>query len=235
MVTPSNPCEEFEIATLQRVRGALDAASIAGLETHLRSCSGCRHFADSADVTEAALRGRVREAANRRDWDRVRAGFRARLRTNRNKMLWELASFVPMVAIGLWVFEPTTGIVFALLVLAIPAFVYWRLIIPKGRRARQAESIDTEMLNYYRKDLDDEIRGLRGGRLLIIAFGALFAWTLLFMTVRVVEALLRGQGFPNVESDVATFVTFALIGGVMWLRSRSVLPRLVRERAELGE
>jgi hypothetical protein len=113
--------------------------------------------------------------------------------------------------------------------------LYRKFLRPEQRLWRDVESIDTEMLAFYRSDLDKEIEGLRGGRLLLVVFGGLFALNALLMAGHIVKEVLLGNGIPRLETYLATFVTFALLWGVFWLRARVVLPRLERERRELGE
>ena len=232
--THRSSCEEFEIAALRRSRGAIDAGMVERLQAHLGSCTGCHGFAATAEATEAALRGRVRAASDGRDWDRVRAGFRARRRVDRNRKLRGLASFAVMVAIAWSVGGPITGAAFAVLFALIGALLYRWFLVPEQRRWRDVESIDTEMLAFYRSDLDKEIAGLRGGRPLLVVFGLLLAMNALLMAGHIVKEILLGNGLPRLETYLATFVTFAALGGVFWLRARLLLPRLERERRELG-
>ena len=91
-----------------------------------------------------------------------------------------------------------------------------------------------ELLEFYRRDLDREIAGLRGARQLVVVLTVLGVGNLLFLIADVVKELVRGRGLPDIEKYLATFVVFALVGGVMWVRGRRVLPRLLREREELG-
>jgi hypothetical protein len=204
------------------------------LDAHLSSCAECRRFAATAEATATTLRGRARAAAEGRDWDRVRAGFVARRRLDRRRKLGGLASFFVMGAMGWWAMGPAHGALFAAFVGAIGVFVHVRLFRPEERLARRAEAADADVLDFYRRDLDKEIRGLRGGRLVLLVLGILLASNLLLMVAAIATELARGRPLPNVESYVATGVVFTVIGAVMWLRGRRALPRLERERAELG-
>ncbi len=235
MTTQTGPCEEFEIAALRRTRGALDATATAQLSTHLAACSSCRRFATTAEATEAALRGQARAAVAERDWEHVRASFRLRRRSERNRKLRGLACVLTIVALQWWALGPLAGAITATFGVVVLVFAWFRYVLPRERRARQVESVDTEMLAYYRQELDEEIGGLRSSRPLVVVLLVLYAATLVLMVANVAKELVLGHGFPNIENYVATFIVFTLVGGGMWWRGRHVLPRLERERRELGE
>jgi len=234
MTTTTSSCEQFEIAALRQARGALDAEATARLATHLVSCAGCRDFAATASATEAAMRLRVREASAGRDWETVRARFWARRRLDRNRKLRGLASFVLIFGLTAWSLGPVAGTGVALFAVAMLAIGWWRVVLPEQRRARAARSVDADLLAFYRRDLDQELARLRGSRLLVVVMVVLFASNLVLMLGHVAKEMWLGHGFPDVQSYVATFVVFAVIGGMMWCHGRYRLPRLERERRELG-
>ncbi len=235
MNTQASHCEEFEIAALRRARGALEPSVTERLDAHLGACPSCRGFAATAAATESALRARARDLTDGRDWDRVRHGFHARRRLDRSRKLGGLACFAVMGVVAWWALGPATGALFVAFLVGIVAFVYWRFVLPEQRRARRAEALDADLLEFYRRDLDTEIAALRGARRLVVVLTVLGVGNLLFLIADVVKELVRGRGLPDVEKYLATFVVFALVGGVMWVRGRRVLPRLLREREELGK
>ncbi|MBI5431466.1 MAG: zf-HC2 domain-containing protein [Planctomycetes bacterium] len=235
MNNQATQCEAFELAALRRTRSALDPAEESRLEAHLRACAPCREFAATLEATSVAMSSHARSATAALDWERVRTGFVARRRAERNQRLRGLGAILLLVGIIGWSLGPAAGATFAALALALIGVGYWRLVRPQLRRAQAVATLNTDMLAFYRADLDQEIRGLKGARQLVVVLALLFALNAIFMLGHVVREQLLGHDFPNVRSYVATFITFALVGGAMWLRGRAVLPRLERERAELGQ
>jgi hypothetical protein len=185
-------------------------------------------------ATEEALRGRVQTVAAGRDWDAVRDRLRVRRRAGRNQQLRGLGASAVLVAITWWVTGPVAGMVLAAWFAGLACFVYWWFVLPERRRVSRLESVDTDMLAFYRSSLDQEIAGLRSGRPLIIVFGCLFVMNALLMAGHVVWRLVLGEGLPPLGSYLVTFVVFAVLGGAFWLRGRFALPRLERERREFG-
>lgn len=231
----TTPCEEFEIDVLRRAGHALEGQAAARLEAHLLSCASCQNFAAEFGATDDILRGRVQAASAVRDWDAVRARFRGRRRALSNRQLRGLAAFVVMVAITWSVAGPSVGLAFAGWFAGIAGYVYWRFVLPERRRVSRLEAVDTDLLAFYRASLDQEIEGLRSGRPLMVVFGLLFVMNALLMVGHVVWRVVRGEEVSPLGSHLATFGVFAVLAGFFWLRGRVLLPRVLRERRELGE
>ena len=231
MTTETDHCEEFEIAALRRTRSALDARDADRLEAHLRGCAACRRFATTAEATGAALRGRVRTAETDRDWDDVRSAFRARRRRTRLAAAAAWALTPPLVALFWWTLPPlVSGVVTACLVVGLVAAS--RGGAAEAARARLAESVDHDLLAFYRADLDREIAVLRGSRplfpLLSISFGVMIVVTLALLARSV---LVDGTFDPKF---LMPLTVLPAVYGWLWRRARIVLPRLERERGELA-
>jgi hypothetical protein len=227
--------EEFEIASLRRARGALDAAASARLAAHLASCGACRSFAATAEATQAALRGRVVAAAGGRDWDRVRAAFRARRRHRTRATRTGLAMLTAIVALETWAFGPAWGAALGVFALVVLVFGLFRTILPNARRAREAERVDAELLDFFRRDLDHEIEELRRSKPLLPVVLWIYA-LLVLVTAGLVAKRLWITHEPVEWPEL--LVPVVVVTGVwvpIWRRVRVSLPRLERERQELAE
>jgi hypothetical protein len=233
MTTDTSACEEFEIAALRRARGAIDAAGAARLEAHLGTCTACRAFAETAAVTEQALRGRSRRASAGRDWVRIRAGLDARSKDLRKHVVRSLGVTWILVALA-WLLE---GVPFALFtggasVVTVAVVVIFH-VLPRERAARRAARSDAALLAWYRADLDREIRSLRVARPMVFVLGALWLGTCALSASQMIFAWSAGRPFDSrlqlFPPLVIAFVIaqFAYQG---WVR----LPRLERERKDLA-
>ncbi len=232
MTTSADPHEEFEIDALRRARGALDADGVARLNAHLATCATCRAFAATAEATKNALSGRTRNAAASRDWESTRSAFRDRRRAARRGAVTGWALLPPLLAVFWWTLAPP-------LFLCLAAWTTAMLVAASrrgaadARSARRAESVDEELLAFYRADLDREIALIRGSKhlipLLAVSFGVLMAANLALLA----KALFfddRPFAEPQLLMPLMVLPTVFVW---LWRRVRVVLPRLERERREL--
>lgn len=229
MQIESNPCEPFEVALLRRAHGALDAEGAASLDRHLLTCAACRAYAADAGASPWP----TPPAAP--DWGAVLAGFRTHRQAERRRALVGAGALVLVMGGAAVTLGPWAGGALALgtgLALGYHTLVVAR---PEARRLRALESDRAGLVERYRADLDRRLADLRGARQVVFVTGLLMVLNLVFMLAKVTRELALGRGLPDVESHLATFVTFAVVGAVMAAHGRRALPRLERERAELGE
>jgi hypothetical protein len=234
MTTAAGLHEEFEIAALRRARAALDGAAAERLFAHLTTCSACRGFAETAEATGRALRRRAERATAERDWNDVRAGFRRRLALDRSRLARGLLVVAAIVALNWWQQGPVSAAVvggFAAVVVAVGLLA---VVMPRMRRARRAETVDTDLLAYYRADLDREIDGLRKCRPFLGVLTVLCAAVVVLTFVNIAKDLwLQPRPFEAARA-VVPILMVSLLAIPAWYRDRVVLPRLERERRELS-
>lgn len=230
MQIDSNSCEPFEVALLRRAHGALDAHSAASLDRHLAACADCRAYAAGAEAPPyptappAAL-----------DWRAILEGFRAHRRAARRRALLGTGALVLLVSGTAVTLGPWAGGALALGTALAAGYHVAAVVGPEARHLRALESDRASLVDRYRADLDRRLSELRGARQVVFITGLLLVINLAFMLAKIARELWHGRAFPDVESHLATFVTFTVVGAVMAAHGRRALPRLERERAELGE
>lgn len=228
-----NGCEGFEIAIEMRLHGAADAEASRRLDAHLATCAACGAFESEARQVEESMKGDTENLDLNVDWNRLRS--RVRRIKNENWYLpaglfISLLTFVGALSVvrrtpGAWgAVAPLAGLLLAGFLVGL--FVSLRRAGARLREARKAEETPDGLLAYGRKELDERIRGLSIGWL-IMPLGAapllgLTAW----------NAHRAGFSGPVlVLSD--WLLPFLFVG--LGLHSRFVeLPKLKRERAELA-
>ncbi len=212
-------CDDFEVAIEQRLHGALDPESAGRLAQHLSSCEACRAFEAQSRELEQAMRTHAVNAIGDVDWSKV----------GRNVERWKRQ----MLA-GVWkglaaviVAAPLVGLVFgrgyiATSFIAGLAVVVWGRIIARRSIAevREVEHAPGPLLALLRSQLDKLVRIEKQNALVLP-----------FFTLIPIAGLLAGELTPWRIAGAAMLV---LLFAAFALRSRFVvLPRLLRERAEL--
>jgi hypothetical protein len=212
-------CDDFEVAIEQRLHGALDPDPAGRLAEHLLSCETCRAFEAESRELDQAMRLHAADAIGDVDWSVL----------GRNVERW-----TKQMLAGVWkglaaviVAAPLVGLVFgprhiATGLIAGLAQVVWGRIVARRSIAdvREVEHAPGPLLVLLRSQLDRLIK-IEKQNALVLPFFALIP----------IAGLLAGELTPwriaGGAMLVLLFVAFAL-------RSRFVvLPRLLRERAEL--
>lgn len=222
-------CREFQIAIEMRLHGALADERAAGLDEHLASCDACRRFETLAEKTKATMSMRANTVVSKMDWERVLERIKATERGLHQDLSWgrTLSAITIGVAIGvasLWLAgsrDTLFNIIFPCIF--IPAFTWLQRCGVRRRlqELKQAELVRDEIVQHYRKDVERRIRVLRRSILAAPLFGI----------------FCMGAGLYRAFS--ATSIAFHVILGLAFillpLYTRiAVLPRLQRERKELG-
>lgn len=213
-------CHDFEVAIEQRLHAALDPDPAGRLEQHLSSCHACRAFEAQSRQLEEAMRTQAADAISDVDWSEL----------GRNVERWR-----KQMLAGVWkglaaviVAAPLVGLVFghrhiATGFIAGLAVVVWGRIAARRSIAevREVEQAPGPLLVLLRSQLDKLIRIERQNAL-----------ALPFLTlIPIVGLLAAGELTPW---RIAGTAMLMLLFVAMALRSRLVvLPRLLRERAEL--
>lgn len=231
-MTP-NECEGFQIAIEMRLHGAADPNASKRLDLHLSSCPECRDFEATAKETENTMRIDADRVGKTIDW--------AQLRGRVHKLMkWKSPSgaaaticlaFLAIQAmrwIDSWVLgQPFTGpdwtVTFAWLLTMIALFFFFN-----GRRLREAKRAQAsreKLIEFYRKELDRQIRETRLTLAGLAILGCLVAFPL-------VSELHRGLSSLKFLSSSLLFEAF-LVGSFLFAYLRE-LPRLRRERTELA-
>jgi hypothetical protein len=213
-------CHDFEVAIEQRLHGALDPDPAERLAQHLSSCEACRAFEAQARELEQAMRTDAANDISDVDWSRL----------GRNLEHWKRQ----MLA-GAWkglaaviVAAPLLGLVFGRGHIATGLFaglgvVVWGRIVARRSiaRAREVEHAPGSLLVLLRTQIDKLIK-IEKQNALVLPFCTLLP---------IYGLLVAGELTPWRIAGTAMLV---LIFVALALRSRFVvLPRLLRERAEL--
>ena len=212
-------CHDFEVAIEQRLHGALDPEPAVRLAQHLSSCDACRAFEAQSRELEQAMRMHAADVISDVDWSKL----------GRNVERWK-----KQMLAGVWkglaaviVGAPLLGMVFghghiATGLIAGLGVVGWGRIVARRSIAevREVEHAPGSLLVLLRKQLDKLIKIEKQNALVLP-----------FFTLIPIVGLFAGELTPWRIAGTAMlmllFVAFAL-------RSRLVvLPRLLRERAEL--
>ena len=238
MTTATDPHEEFEIAALRRARGSLGSDEAARLAAHVATCPACHSFAATAEATEVALRRRADAAVGDRDWGKVRAAVGALERDRRNRAIRGVVVLVVLPPLIWWGLGWIAGAVMAVLCVVMGVITDRRVWRP-NRPARRLASIDTQLLVWYRRELDREIEQLRKQRQWAPVLLILFGVNALLAMWNVVANRAADGSFavsrPAVITVVVMLLSIALTVVPEWRRSRIVLPQLERERRDLGK
>lgn len=212
-------CDDFEVAIEQRLHGALDPDPAGRLAQHLSSCDACRAFEAAARELEQAMRTQAADAIRDVDWSEL----------GRNVERWR-----KQMLAGVWkglaaviVAAPLVGLVFghrhiATGLIAGLAVVVWGRIVARRSIAevREVDHAPGPLLVLLRSQLDKLIKIEKQNALVLP-----------FFTLIPVGGLLAGQLTPW---RIAGTAMLMLLFVALALRSRFVvLPRLLRERAEL--
>jgi anti-sigma factor RsiW len=212
-------CDDFEVAIEQRLHGALDPDAAARLAQHLSSCEGCRAFEAQSRELEGAMRTHAADAIRDVDWSVLGRNVE-RWKTQMLAGVWKgLAAVivaVPLVGLVFGRGHIATGLVAGL------AVVGWGRIAARRSIAevRAVEHAPGPLLVLLRSQLDRLIKIEKQNALVLP-----------FFTLSPVGGLLAGELTPWRIAGVAMLV---LLFVALALRSRLVvLPRLLRERAEL--
>ena len=222
-------CREFQVAIEMRLHGALEADMTAGLDEHLASCEACRRFETLARKTEGTMNTCANTAASGMDWERVRKKIEAMERGLHRELSWPTTLFAMAIgaatgAVTVWAVgskNPLYDSIFLCVFLAVLIWYCRRGLRRRLQELKQVEGVREEIVQYYRKDVERRIKVQRRCMLPSLLFGLFFI----------------GVGLCTASS--ATSIAFYVAWGLIWillpLYSRvAVLPRLQRERKELG-
>lgn len=220
-------CEEFEIAIERRRKGALALDEEVLLDDHLASCPSCARYAQLAGQTEAIMATATKDALERVDWNRMGARVR--------QMAAQYARATPAMAIMLVILVPLIGWVSgweniylaaglgaALLVLQI-----WRNRT-RIREATLSEQTQSDLLFFYRTELDRRISSVSRAILIEFLVGALL----------VIMVGIKLSGLIGISETTRLIVFQAGFGLVLltvgvyrrWVQ----LPRMKSEREEIS-
>jgi hypothetical protein len=213
-------CHDFEVAIEQRLHGALDSDPAVRLAQHLSSCDGCRAFEAQSRELERAMRTHAVNAISDVDW---------------NRLGWNLKRWKKQMLAGAWnglamviIAAPLLGLVFghayiATSVIAGLAVAVWgRIVVRRSiAEARAVEHLPGPLLVMLRTQLDKLIK-IEKQNALVLPFLTL---------IPIYGLLAAGELTPW---RIAGTAVLMLLVAALALRSRFVvLPRLLRERAEL--
>jgi hypothetical protein len=220
-------CEEFEIAIEKRRQGALSPDQETLLEHHLASCPTCARYAQLAGQTEVIMATATRDALEQVDWNRMGARVR--------QMAAQYTRAIPGMAIMLAILVPVIGWVSgwenvylaaglgaALLVLQI-----WRNR-NRVREATLSQQKHSDLLFFYRTELDRRITSVNRASVIEFLIGALL----------VVTAGIKVSGLIAL-SEATRLTVFQAVFGLALLalgvyRRWVQLPRIRSEREEIS-
>jgi len=213
-------CHDFEVAIEQRLHGALDPDPAVRLAQHLSSCHACRAFEAQSRELEEAMRTRAANAISDVDWNKLGRNLE-RWKKRMRAGAWKGLAAVIVAA-------PLLGLVFghgyiATSFIAGLAVVVWGRIVARRSiaEARDVEHAPGSLLVLLRTQLDKLIK-IEKQNALVLPF---------FTLIPIYGLLDVGELTPWRIAGTAVLV---LLFVVLALRSRFVvLPRLLRERAEL--
>lgn len=213
-------CDDYQVAALQRLHGALEAGRAGTLAAHLSSCATCRAFETGAKELEEAMKVHAERMSGEVDWERLGASlarWRKRLLAGQWQALAGMLVVVPLVALAFGDVINPGAIIGALTVLALGWFATRRRLSESQQAARSSD----ELLVFLRAQHDQLIRTEKQN-----------AVALPIIALLPLLGPLLGGITP--WSVFGTAMTMALLAALA-VRSRFVLlPRLERERAELG-
>jgi hypothetical protein len=221
MTTTTSPHEEFEIAALRRARGALDADGAARLDAHLATCAACQGFAETAAATGRRWAARTRTATASRDWAATRAAFRDRRRARG----W------PPDGVGADAARRCSGGRSRRRCSGRRVVVRDARRVAKGRGGRRAGATSrvVDELAFWARGR--EIAVIRRSKplfpMLAASFGGLIAVNL--------ALLAKALFFDDRPSAAGLLILWSSCPVRLARRAQVVLPRLERERLELGE
>lgn len=225
-------CEEYEIAAVQQVHGALEPAAAERLALHLTGCPDCRRFVEFMRRSQAGLKQRSQAGLA----DPGRAALRSRVAQTRDRILRTALVVLLIVALQFH----SRGLASALAIGGLAALValagIFGYLLPQRRRALEAGACasEGELLAGLRVELEREIAALRQARGLRIALGLLCAATVLLSAGRLALDLWGGVrtlaplGYL-LPCGLAALLTLRLAHD-QWRR----LPRLEREREDFA-
>jgi hypothetical protein len=221
-------CEQFQESIEMRLHGALDAERAVSLDAHLATCATCRAFEVTAKETEEMMRVSATASAGGVDWDKVIAGVEKMKRQYRRiKIMTPIA-----VVIGaglllilvlsskhpLWLF----GGFFAG---ALPLLA-WRITRAHNLlfEAAQASRGRDDLLSYFRKEIDRRVERMTRVRVIMPLMGIFLAY----------HGWQRAMPKGNMSYFWVQGACSLLMMGQGLYFHFVLLPRLRRERAELG-
>lgn len=222
-------CAEWEIAIEKRGHEALASSENAALQAHLAGCASCRAYAGLAHGMERTMQTAGAELDGRIDWQRVRAEVEQGARRARHELWAGGAWALFCIAVVPWRQLLAAPIPLAVLVAAlVPAALLCAIVYRQTRgralSAGASRASDAAALGWLREELNARIRGRRRALFLEVAACA------------VVAAVALLEQVPD-----RAWLRLVLVAGVVlvfgdagWAAFRA-LPRLERERAELGE
>lgn len=213
-------CHDFELAIEQRLHGALDPDRAAELAHHLSSCQACRAFEALSRELEQAMRTHATEAVGEVDWSqlgRKLERWRAQMLVGAWKGLLAVIVAVPLLGLVFGAGHIATSVIAGLVVVAWGRIAARRSIAA----AREVAHAPGSLLLLLRTQLDKLIKIEKQNALVLP----------LFTLVPIYGLLAAGELTPW---RVAGAAALMLLVVALALRSRFVvLPRLLRERAEL--
>jgi hypothetical protein len=212
-------CDQFEIETEKRRRGALGEAESRALEAHLSTCEHCRAYEAMASRTEAVMQIEAEAVVGLVDWGQVDRAIGAwRRRSTAVLGIWLVLGV--LLAAQAWRHHGEAGpaehasLVAGLFLAALGL----RFIVDLVRRQRVAAlARGPQLLDLLRTDLQERRWAIRMSLVLFPLLIAFFAW----------QALTESDADRRPLLAVA-----ALICIVTWLAVWFVKrPRLAREQA----
>ena len=218
--------EDFETAIERQLQGALDATETATLRQHLDGCASCRDYEAAARNQNERMENMFRQTTTTTTMDVKAIGERAQamLRAQR-RGLWLVplaAVFVPTVLTASEMVTNPAHWPLRLLSLALFA-TFGAVVLVYAQRVELRKSewrLATQGgLQFYRDRLDQQIRVQRTAR-----------WAPILMPLFILTAWQQ----QTLDAKIMCTLTAVLLP-VLALHSYFVrLPRLLRERAELG-
>ena len=225
-------CEGFEIAIEMRLHGAADPRVSARLDAHLAACQACRRFEIQARTSEEGMRESASSLQGTLDAARIRQRIRRAQATSWIVPLLVSAGFfmvVALAALDAWLYGGPFAFArfprVILLFLAVTALFALRSA-QTTIGLRRAERSGEDLLPALRQDVR---RRLRATLLATIVVGGLALFSLLLWPF---TSPTPGAGALRHSVGELLFVA-GLIGGAIY-GFAAALPRLRRERAELG-
>jgi anti-sigma factor RsiW len=212
-------CDQFEIETEKRRRGALGEAESRALEAHLSTCERCRAYEATARRTEAVMRSEAETVAGVVDWGQVDRAIQA-WRRRSTVVLGTWAVLGVLLAAKAWrhAGEPGPAEHASLVAGLFLAALGLRFIVDVVRRKRVAAMARGPLLiDLLRTDLAERRRAIRASLVLFPWLTAFFLW----------EALASSDAGRRPLFGVSALICVATWLAV-WFVKR---PRLAREQA----
>jgi hypothetical protein len=164
----------------------------------------------------------------------VRARFRLHTAAVRRRAMLSIPMIGLLLAVDWWGFGPVGGMVITGAAGVTLLVMLFAVVWPRRRAALRASAVSGDLLGFYRKDLDRKISALRKGRSLFPVAAILGGVAMLLGIWSIIADHVADRDLAHARTQIAMVVSMGVCLLPQWHRIRVDLPRLERERQELG-